>query len=63
MQSWQNWALRRSPASALRAVAPSNPAWTKIRLKALGVPEKPSVSEHAAVGTARLAWRGIGHAN
>ena len=41
----------------------SNPAWTKIRLKALGVPEKPSLSEHAAVGTARLAWRGIGHAN
>ena len=31
--------------------------------KALGVPEKPSLSEHAAVGTARLAWRGIGHAN
>lgn len=41
----------------------SNPAWTKIRLKALGVPEKPSLSEHAAVGTARLAWRGIGYAN
>jgi sugar (pentulose or hexulose) kinase len=41
----------------------SNPAWTKIRLKALGVPGKPSLSEHAAVGTARLAWRGIGHAN
>jgi hypothetical protein len=29
----------------------------------LGVPEKPSLNEHAAVGTARLAWRGIGHAN
>jgi sugar (pentulose or hexulose) kinase len=41
----------------------SNPAWTRIRLRALGVPEKPSLSEHAAVGTARLAWRGIGHAN
>lgn len=41
----------------------SNPAWTKIRLKALGVSEKPSLSEHAAVGTARLAWRGIGYAN
>lgn len=40
-----------------------NPAWTRMRLKALGVPEKPSLSEHAAVGTARLAWRGIGHAN
>jgi sugar (pentulose or hexulose) kinase len=41
----------------------ANPAWTAIRLKALGVPEKPSLSEHAAVGTARLAWRGLGHAN
>ena len=41
----------------------ANPAWTKIRLKALGVPEKPALSEHAAVGTARLAWRGVGHAN
>ena len=41
----------------------SNPAWTRMRLKELGVPEKPSLSEHAAVGTARLAWRGIGHAN
>lgn len=41
----------------------ANAAWTAIRLKALGVPEKPSLSEHAAVGTARLAWRGIGHAN
>ena len=41
----------------------ANPGWTKIRLKALGVGEKTSLSEHAAVGTARLAWRGIGHAN
>ncbi|MCA3560020.1 MAG: FGGY-family carbohydrate kinase [Aestuariivirga sp.] len=41
----------------------ANAAWTAIRLKALGVPEKPSLSEHAAVGTARLAWRGIGHVN
>lgn len=41
----------------------ANSAWTAIRLKALGVPEKPSLSEHAAVGTARLAWRGIGHVN
>ncbi len=41
----------------------ANPAWTRIRLKALDVPEKPSLSEHAAVGTARLAWRGLGHAN
>jgi D-ribulokinase len=41
----------------------ANPAWTRIRLRTLGVPEEPSLSEHAAVGTARLAWRGIGHAN
>lgn len=41
----------------------ANAAWTAMRLKALGVPEKPSLSEHAAVGTARLAWRGIGHVN
>ena len=24
---------------------------------------KPAASEHAAMGTARLAWRGIGHAS
>ncbi len=41
----------------------SNPGWTKIRLRALDVVEKAPLSEHAAVGTARLAWRGIGHAN
>ncbi len=40
----------------------ANAAWTRIRLKTLGVAEKPSVSEHAAMGAARLAWRGIGHA-
>ncbi len=41
----------------------ANLAWTKMRLRALGVPERQSLSEHAAVGTARLAWRGLGHAN
>jgi D-ribulokinase len=41
----------------------ANAAWTKLRLRALGVAEKSSLSEHAAVGTARLAWRGLGHAN
>lgn len=41
----------------------TNAAWTKIRLAALAVPDRESLSEHAAVGTARLAWRGIGHAN
>lgn len=41
----------------------ANPAWTSIRLRVLSVPAKPSLSEHAAVGAARLAWRGLGHAN
>jgi len=54
-----------SPLVSIRTTGggAANAAWTRIRLKALGVPEKPSLSEHAAVGTARLAWRGIGHAN
>ncbi|MCA3575166.1 MAG: FGGY-family carbohydrate kinase [Aestuariivirga sp.] len=57
--------LGASPLASIRSAGggAANAAWTKIRLKALGVPEKPSLSEHAAVGTARLAWRGIGHAN
>ena len=58
-------ALGASPLKSIRTAGggAANAAWTAIRLKALGVPEKPSLSEHAAVGTARLAWRGIGHAN
>ena len=58
-------ALGASPLRSIRTAGggAANAAWTAIRLKALGVPEKPSLSEHAAVGTARLAWRGIGHAN
>ncbi len=57
--------LGASPLTAIRTAGggASNPAWTRMRLKALGVPERPSLSEHAAVGTARLAWRGLGHAN
>jgi sugar (pentulose or hexulose) kinase len=57
--------LGASPLASIRTAGggAANPAWTKIRLRALGVPEKPSLSEHAAVGTARLAWRGIGHVN
>ncbi len=35
--------------------------WSAIRLKKLGVPALPSASDHAAMGVARLAWRGIGH--
>jgi sugar (pentulose or hexulose) kinase len=41
----------------------ANRGWTQIRLPRLGVPEMPVLSDQAAVGTARLAWRGIGHAN
>lgn len=57
--------LGASPLRSIRTAGggAANAAWTAIRLKALGVPERPSLSEHAAVGTARLAWRGIGHAN
>jgi D-ribulokinase len=57
--------LGASPLKSIRSVGggAANAAWTKIRLKMLGVPAKPSASEHAAMGTARLAWRGIGHAN
>jgi sugar (pentulose or hexulose) kinase len=41
----------------------SNQAWSEIRLRLLGVPALPSLSEHAAVGAARLAWRGLTHAD
>jgi D-ribulokinase len=57
--------LGASPLTSIRSVgggAASVP-WTQIRLNALGVPALESKSEHAAMGTARLAWRGIGHAN
>jgi sugar (pentulose or hexulose) kinase len=57
--------LGATPLKSIRSVgggAASVP-WTSIRLKALGVAAKSSASEHAAMGTARLAWRGIGHAN
>ena len=57
-------ALGASPLSSIRTTGggAANAAWTTIRLRQLGVPGRPSLSEHAAVGTARLAWRGIGHA-
>ncbi len=57
--------LGASPLTFIRSVgggAASAP-WTQIRLNALGVPARAATSEHAAMGTARLAWRGIGHAN
>ena len=55
--------LGASPLSSIRSVGggAANDTWTIIRLKALRVPAKKAESEHAAMGTARLAWRGIGH--
>jgi D-ribulokinase len=55
--------LGASPLASIRSVGggAGNDKWTSIRLKALAVPALPSSSEHAAMGTARLAWRGIGH--
>jgi len=57
--------LGATPLKSIRSVGggAANEPWTRIRLKALGVGAKPSASEHAAMGTARLAWRGIGYAN
>jgi sugar (pentulose or hexulose) kinase len=40
----------------------ANEAWTAMRARTLGVTVCAARSEHAAVGTARLAWWGIGHA-
>lgn len=56
--------LGATPLSSIRTVGggAQNAGWTKIRLKALGVPEQAPASEHAAAGAARLAWRGVGHA-
>ncbi len=53
-------------ASPLRSIRSSgggagNDIWTAIRLQKLCVQSLPSASQHAAMGTARLAWRGIGH--
>jgi D-ribulokinase len=55
--------LGASPLRSIRTAGggASNPVWTALRLGALKVPEKLPASEHAAMGTARLAWRGIGH--
>lgn len=57
--------LGATPLASIRTAGggAANAGWTAIRLRALRVPERASLSEHAAVGTARLAWRGIGHAN
>ncbi len=55
--------LGASPLKSIRSAGggAGNAVWSAIRLKTLGVPARVSTSEHAAMGTARLAWRGIGH--
>ncbi len=55
--------LGATPLASIRSAGggAANEKWTAIRLKALQVPALTSASEHAAMGTARLAWRGIGH--
>jgi D-ribulokinase len=55
--------LGASPLASIRSTGggAANDVWTVIRLQKLDVPAKPATSEHAAMGTARLAWRGIGH--
>ena len=65
MRGYQALAERgASPLATIRSTGggAANAGWTRIRLRLLGVPGLPSRSEHAAVGTARLAWRGLGHA-
>jgi D-ribulokinase len=55
--------LGASPLKSIRSAGggAANAMWTDIRLQRLGVPALASASEQAAMGTARLAWRGIGH--
>ncbi len=55
--------LGASPLASIRSVGggAGNEKWTRMRLKALAVPARDPENEHAAMGTARLAWRGIGH--
>jgi D-ribulokinase len=57
--------LGASPLRSIRTVGggASNAGWSAIRKRALAVPERASASEHAAAGTARLAWKGIGYAH
>jgi len=53
--------LGANPLATIRTVGGGavNDKWTKIRLRALGVPALAAASPHACAGTARLAWRGI----
>jgi D-ribulokinase len=55
--------LGASPLKSIRSAGggAANAVWTAIRLQRLQVPALASASEQAAMGTARLAWRGIGH--
>jgi D-ribulokinase len=55
-------ALGASPLMSIRSVGggAGNAKWSEIRAKSLGVPTHAADSEHAAMGVARLAWRGIG---
>ena len=55
--------LGASPLKSIRSAGggAANDVWAAIRLQRLQVPAFASASEHAAMGTARLAWRGIGH--
>jgi D-ribulokinase len=55
--------LGATPLKSIRSAGggAANGVWSAIRLRKLGVPALASASEHAAMGTARLAWRGIGH--
>lgn len=56
--------LGASPLQTMRTTGGGavSDAWTAIRRRVLGVPMLPASSPHAAVGTARLAWQGLGHA-
>ena len=55
--------LGATPLKTLRSVGggAGNESWTRIRERLLNMTNETPRSEHAAVGTARLAWRGLGH--
>lgn len=55
--------LGATPLKTLRTVGggAANEGWTRIRERLLKFKNETPRSEHAAVGTARLAWRGLGH--
>jgi D-ribulokinase len=57
--------LGASALTTIRTVGggAANEKWTAIRLKKLHVPACTPASEHAAMGAARLAWWGLGHAD